>query len=41
MNEEEACVAYWEVRNKLQEIIDSGERGTKESILEELEEDIK
>ena len=42
MDEEQACEAYWEARDILQEIIDSGERGSKEEILRELgEEDLK
>jgi len=42
MNEEQASEAYWKARDLLQEVIDSGCRGTKEEILEELEdEDLK
>ena len=40
MNDEQASIAYWEARDLLQEVIDSGQRGSKEEILEELEEDL-
>ncbi len=40
MDEEQACEAYWDVRDTLQEIIDSGQRGSKEELLVELEDDL-
>ncbi len=40
MNEEEASVAYWKARDILDEVIESGQRGSKEDILEELESDL-
>ena len=41
MNEEQASEAYWKVVNQLQEIIDSGSRGSKEDILADLEDDFE
>ena len=40
MNEEQASLEYWRARDILQEVIDSGCRGSKEDILEELEGDL-
>ena len=41
MNEEEACVEYWKLVDRLQELIDSGHRDGKDDILAELEGDLK
>ncbi len=40
MDENEASVEYWSAVNKLQSVIDSGARGSKGEILEELEDDL-
>ena len=36
MTEEQASEAYWKARDLLQEIINSGHRGDKEAVIEEL-----
>ena len=41
MTKEQACVAYDKVVDLLFGIIDSGHRGTKEDILEELKDDLE
>ncbi len=41
MTEEQASVAYWEARDLLQTVIDSGHRGDLDDILMELEDDLK
>lgn len=40
MTDLEAAEAYWKARDILQKIIESGERGPKEELLEALEEDL-
>jgi len=41
MDEDKASEIYWQAVHLLQEVIDSGHRGSEEDILEELEEDLK
>ncbi len=41
MTEEETSVTYWDARDSLQKVIDSGWRGSKEEILEELNNDLE
>ncbi len=40
MNEEEASVKYWNAVYKLREVIEGGQRGSIDEILEELEDDL-
>lgn len=41
MDELEVAELYWKARDILQKIIDSGERGSKDDVIEELENDLK
>ena len=40
MNEEDASVTYWAAVAELQSVIESGHRGNKEELLDELEGDL-
>lgn len=40
MDEAESCEAYWKAVRILTDVIDSGFRGTKQDIIEELEDDL-
>lgn len=41
MNEEQASEAYWKVVSILDEIIASGQRGSRQDILDELNNDLE
>lgn len=41
MDEEEASIKYWDAVYKLREVIEGGQRGSKEEIFEELENDLE
>ena len=40
MNEEDASITYWAAVAELQSVIESGHRGNKQDVLEELEDDL-
>ena len=40
MNAEQASHEYWKAINTLQEIIDSGERGDKDELLAQIEDNL-
>lgn len=41
MNEEQASEAYWRARDLLQDVIDSGARGSAQDIIDELGDDLE
>lgn len=41
MTEEQASEKYWKARDLLDEIIASGQRGSRQDILDELEDDLE
>jgi len=40
MDEEQASIDYWQAVGLLQEIINSGERGSKEDVMDGLDDDL-
>lgn len=41
MDENQASVEYWEAVGRLNDVIESGHRGSREEVLDELEDDLK
>jgi len=41
MTEEQASEKYWDAIYKLREVIESGQRGSRQDILDELEDDLE